>query len=78
MFNCGINSFIKIDNYSFGIALDEYIEIYNYNEKKSDIEVISRIKISKIEDFMLTSDKAFIIVLTQNKIIIYNKENFSI
>ena len=78
LFNCGINSFKKIDDYSFGIAFDEYIEVYNYNEKKSDIEVITRIKIPKIEDFMLTSDKAFIIVLTQNKIFIYNKEKFSI
>ena len=80
LFNCGINSFKKIDDYSFGIAFDEYIEIYNYNcnEKSPDIEVISRIKIPKIEDFMLTSDKKFIIVLTQNKINIYNKKYFSI
>jgi len=80
LFNCGINSFKKIDENSFGIALDEYIEIYNYNcnEKNIDIEVISRIKIPKIEDFMLTSDKAFIVVLTQDKIIIYNKKYLSI
>ena len=78
LFNSGINSFKKIDDNSFGIALDEYIEIYNYNEKKPDIEVISRIKIQNTEDFMMTSDEAFIIVLTQSKIIIYNKKNFSI
>lgn len=80
LFKSGINSFKKIDDYSFGIAFEEYIEIYNYNynEKNPDIEVISRIKIPKIEDFMITSDKKFIIVLTQNKIILYNKKYFSI
>ena len=91
-FDCYVNSIRKISNNSFGVGLRGYIEIYKFNEKFEDIseiikskqnyipkfEIISKLQIPMLIDFIKTSNQLYIIALCLNNIKVYKSKDFSL